>query len=1089
MVDKLPYGCPSYLLPDERKIKKLGKSYNHFMSGAEDFFNLFISLMGGVNPDMDFVSKNKSSEIKSNRNPQVICATLWFRPMEAHRATTVLSPEQMKKQFDKYYKKYETSMERNPMVDIYFDSPISEDYAWVDCRALYENLVKELAKKANISQQKMRKNLENDIDCLFHPNEKKILPFGSNESWGVNSTLFGEGEKEDRGKKRRILSATIQTLTETPPTSSADVQKALLEAANIDDPALFFTHKVWGSGGNPSKVARMARGDYIGKKFDCEKVMKDINDELEVKKRDFKLKANQTIKEYMIEKIGHYNPNSWSEMINNSIVTIVSKNTRNVNLAKEKLDLHKALEKTSGEKVDLLNEFFSSDYFLTNEVFDIMPHNLGGKGGLKSFYKFCNDNADKYETDEALVDAAIENLISTLKNKGLKEPHKDILRYVFSIREEVSYQDLEDAAQCIQTRKQIENKKVNPTIKSDSGFSFSASANSNLIGEIVPPDTIVNGKVAGQSGFIWIKIKLWEGGDRWVEHHIPFTDTRFYEQVYKYNPDSELDKVSLRTKQYDVDLTKFNLSSEETDLTHAFPEGKSHNYVKVHRRQQRLNHPDVPNVDWPKDGIGFTIQKKKVDGKIRYKISVTHKLPKPKAKKPKFTVGDILIGVDQNQTTNNTCSIWEVVKKGTPGALLIPNSKIYVKLLETKRVTSYTKNRNDLEATDQLHYGGISKDTTRFKNWFKERKAFIASLGAKEFINEFESIVAKRDQLYPFNNSYLKLLKKVVSGKFGKKKIDVMGEHQEAIREEILTMCSKNGLGPLRLSSLSSDSLQSIGALKSIIYSYLAYLLNKQDKKKKITDIRRKKADSELFGYLNKIENKRVNKREEKSRRNANYILNLTLEYQKQTQGAVTLFCEGIDSKPTGNSKKTNASNLDWDARRLFKFLKQGAERHGIYFSKVSPQYTSHQDPFEYHPKDKKMLPRLAKFDRNYPIPDWAKKKYLGFAKSNPEKGTAIYYKEGIENFVSHYRKVIEQSTGYANAELDEMQNLLNSLLEDGKLDQVFCPMRGGRYYLATHPVTSDAQEFIFNGKKCYICDSDEVAATNVMLIGVFNMI
>jgi len=1071
----LPYSCLSYLQPNERKLKLLNNTYDHLTHGSKIMFDTLIALMGGINPKMDVISENKDSEIKNNRDPQTMCATIWFRPMKSKRINKVWSPKQLKEQFLKYYQEYEADVKINDMVEAYFDSPLGENYVWVDCRKKYKQLVKELASIAKTTEANLKEDLDCDLECLFRPSEKKMKLYGSNKSWAIISNLFGEGDKEDRSKKIKILTKAIQILTESNPESYADVQKAFLAAADIDDPKKFHTQEIWGNG-SPGNIVKMARGDFLGKEFDCEKILEKINDVLKEKTLDFDLKVRLSFKEYLISKIGHYYQNSWSEMINSAFADIISKNTRNVNFAKEKVQLQKTLSETSNAKVELLTDFFKSDFFLGDDKFDIAPHNLGGANGIKFFYDFCKKNEDQYFLEELLLEAAIEESVAEAKSKSLKEPHKDLLRYVFSIRKETTFEELRDAAKYIQTHKRIKNMSVHPTVKSDIGFNVTSG--SALVGHVVSPSKKINGRIAGESGFIWICMKLWEGGDKWIEHHIPFTDTRFYEQIYKYNPDSKLEPVVLRTKRYGVDLTKFNLPPMKTDLKHVAPKEKNkHNYVKVQRRLQRLNHPDVPNTIWPKSNIGFTIRRK--NGK--YILNVVHKLPKNKVKKsvkPKF--GDILIGVDQNQTTNHTCSIYKVVKKNTKEALLVPESDFYLKKIETIKVTSFTKARYNSEPIDQLHYEGISVDNEVFKNWCKDREQFVDSLSIKEFKNEFKRIKNKNENLYSFNADYLWLLKRIISGKLNKKKFDV-SVFEKSIRNEILAMCSKEGLGPLRVSSLSSNSLKSIGFLKSAICSFISIALNRKGIEDK-TDVQKNKIDPELFDLIGKIEQKRVNKRMEKTRRNADFILTMAVDYQKSSQKNVFLFCEGnLETAKTGNSKKRNSANVDWCSRKLFDFLKEKSLRHGIYFHAVTPHYTSHQDPFEYHPSNKVMLPRFAKFDKNNPIQDWAEKKYLGFANSDPESGTALYYKKGVENFFAHYQKGFKEKV-----ELAEMKNVLNSNLKNGNLEHVFCPIRGGRYYLSTHPVTSDAKPFEFNGRKCYICDSDEVAATNIMLIGLF---
>ena len=48
--------------------------------------------------------------------------------------------------------------------------------------------------------------------------------------------------------------------------------------------------------------------------------------------------------------------------------------------------------------------------------------------------------------------------------------------------------------------------------------------------------------------------------------------------------------------------------------------------------------------------------------------------------------------------------------------------------------------------------------------------------------------------------------------------------------------------------------------------------------------------------------------------------------------------------------------------------------------------------------------------------------------------------------------------------------------------NEILFPRRGGRFYLATHQVTSNAKKIKYNGKDFWLCDADEVAAVNIGL-------
>lgn len=1023
-----PRAYTGILRPNARKHELLSNTLTFLDRGSDTFFDFFISFFGGMTPKMC-------------GDEQIVCATNWFRSMSIE-PEMILTEKQMLERFTQYF-----GEQPNDLVKEFLSAPLGEGCFWVDCRKKFNDLQSALCttnllvdlnsfliELGIIPTKNKTKNKKEKEKCKWKG--------ATTTGWNVASFMFGDGEKEDRDKKCEILQHLIDQIDLAE--CYEDVQSLLLEFTGVG-PDEFQRKDVWGSGA-PGLVVKIAKGIFPKKEFDSEYLKKKFIEILKSKQKVILLPNKQAIFSHLRSIIGDYDVHSWSQMINVSLPCITSRNTRNCNFAEEKLQLKSSLSDCSEQAVELLNAFHESEWNNSDIEFVITPQNLGGKYGFIRISNFWNEHED----EEDVLESGIDDLLQECKSSDSKEPHLDVLRYVYSIRKEVPSEEIYKASKHNRTLDKYNHHKVHPTVRGNPFYTVGKSA---LRGSVIPPN-----KSLGKTPAIWVEIQLLDNGE-WKPHHIPFFNSRFFEEAYGLTNSDEF--VPLRTKHFGTDLTKRNLPPLSVSTMPQNENESKNNYVKAQRRIQRLS-DDIPNVKWP-EKVGFCFREENGN----FKIAVNFKVPLPEIAND-ISHCERIFGLDQNQSVNHTYSVYEIADKSEPDVIYYLGH--YFRKVETGKVVSMTKATHTSEAIDQLSYEGVGKGSNLFDNWVNDRKTFVDSIGVKAVSQEFERVLLC-ESLYKFNRAYLVLLKKIISGKIrrGKSVIDFGENISDSMRDEIIEMCIGKG-SPMRLSSLSQSSISSIGNLKSVVDQFIARKLN--DKEIEKTKETQQQIEPRLFEFLEAINAKRVNKRKEKVNRSLSFIVAKAIEHNVKL-----ISCESeLNIAETGNSKAKNSANMDWCARALAKSIETACPLYGIMFFGINPRSTSHQNPFVYFKGSSApnaMNPRFGKF--NF-VPEHLFNKLKKYANST-DKGTAVYYRHGVEKFVSHHGL----GSDWQELTLEEFNDILFTSYEG---EEILIPLRGGRYYLATHPVTTDCTEVNYNGENLFLCDSDEVAAVNVMMSG-----
>lgn len=1041
----------SFVFANDRKLRLLQDTYDHLRHGSSVFFHFLIALMGGLTPEMVKLAQGKRSNPKAS--PKLACAIHWFRSMDKEHATEVLTLKQLISRFIKYYGESpdEVTIE-------YFTAPMGEKYQWVDCRSRFHNLCKQLRTTT----------LTEDLTCLI---EKGLLPIKGDEvanqddssdlgkaSSGIVSGMFGDGEKSNLSRQCKVLANVLDKVKYKPPRSYEEASNLLLKCAEVKTFKQFFTIEGYGkTGSRPCSVVMIARGDYDENDFDLKAFIKTCEKEYKKALVTTNFPNKDIIKKYLKKHLGEYHPASWKEMLKHALNCIVTKNTRNGGFAFEKQEAKQNIKKYHNDKVELLNGYFKSEYS-QGEDFCICPWHVGD---LKAFYQFFEDeeNQKEYPVEE-LCDAAIDH-ISQLEREGLKKPSmKSILAYIFSKRDQATAEEFQNAAKYNAAKEKYDRQKIHPTVEGNQPFSY---GNSLLNGRVIPPHKKHKGQYAGQSYCIWIEACVLDKG-KWVKHHFPTFNSRFYEEVYYYNPNNTLPEVTLRTKQFGVDLSKYNLAEKHPST---LVKNEKNSLVSAQRRIQRLHNDEIPNVQWPEGTVGFSITKKD----DRFCLTISYPVFPPKLD-VQLQVGDVVMSIDQGQTKNHAYALYEVTTSSD-----LQYAGFSLRMLETGPIRSETQPRKNLPPIDQLSYPGLDKESEPFKEWIANRKAFIDSLGIEQFQEAFNDRCNRQYHLYSFNHSYLKLLKNVINGKLyfsNKKRYQFDQNTSQQVRDEIIEMCM-GWCSPMRLSSLSFHSLSCFRELIRVIHAYLSIILGDQEK----TLENKQAADPELFALLKKINDRYKNKRKERTARSEGAITKLTVQHNVKM-----VFNESeLPTTSKKASKKQNRHNMDWCSRDLANRLQDSLKICEVQNKGINPHYTSHQDPFEYTIENKVMYCRMGMSDE---IPSYMMEKFAGYMKCNKNTATQ-YYRKGMEDFIQHYG--LEDVADLIKKEKISATELTKLCKKKRPKDRIYpsivYPMKGGRFYLSTHCVTSHAIPFVFNGRTCYIGNADEVAAVNIMLYGL----
>lgn len=1020
-----------------RKEDLVKSTFDHLEKGSLVFFDTLISLYGGLNPKTieSKLSEVQNKKPKKPKNPKknakkkdvedvektdikLICAIFWFRVVPKDNYEKFSIPQPI---LEKKFKKY-FGEDCSELASVYFKSNIDiEKYHWIDCRQKYESFCKEA---------KFQEDFSHDLEILV---SEGLLPVQkgkiADKTWATVSNMFGDGKKEDRPSKveayKKIIAAVESHKDQIQ--NADDLKRVVFDAVEVKTNAEFYKKIAGAGGGSPPRICNIIKKSVFDEKT-YQNVIDTCNKNIGNKSKDLTWKEIKNFKKYIEKKIdAPFYQNSWSEMLKNALGDIQSKNSRNINFSQEQLSLKKEL--ATLEVGNTLNKYFQSSFFTTQDEFVIAPYHIGGRELPKLFKAW--DNSDD-------IEQCIQEYCDEIKTTLAKDPIQNILRYLHSVRNECNAESILAEAKYNKLIEKFESQSIHPTIKGNNWFTWGDSA---LDGKVVPPNKRRVNKFSTPDTSIWIEVKLFNSREkRWEKHHVPFFNTQFYEEVYAYNPASE-NQVLLRTKRFGHNFNE-PLKPELIDFIKNSKTKKS--AKRIARVEAQIQSGLMPNVEWKDCAICI----KKEDS--RFKISVIYKFKTQN--KTKYEIGDVIVAYDQNQTAAHSYAVLKIVD-GTS----FRNYNLEV--LETGKIESNVSCASN--TIDQLSYAGLP--FKQFRSWRKHAYSFVKSFNDKDLLDKFKKIIRRRPNLYRFNCDYARLLKKSMEGKSCQELI-------QKIRNEIIRFLDTKECSIRHVCSLSHDSFSAIVACKAIINAYFSNKLGKCTDEEKLAD------DPELFNIRKDLERRRKNKGREKINRTCNSILKIAIENNAQ-------FVVGEADLSTGdknNKKKQNSKNMDWLARGVAKKIATACTMHSIKFLGVGPHYTSHQDALE-HQKDfdnpkSVMRARYTKLPPSK-LSEYDIKKMSSFLKNNSEGTTAKYYNEAMKDFLKNYNiEFLENDIKSKKIKFWELSKRLE------QYDEIIFPRRGGRFYLATHRLTTNATKIKYAEKEYWFSDADEIAAINIGL-------
>ena len=1114
-----PYIRPYFgqLLPDARKSGYLKKTFEFLEHGSEVFFEFFMSFLGGITEEM----------LKKNQQPhvdyQLVCAINWFRIVKKDESNPILPPLKVISKFSEYYGQSPTGATLE-----YLSAMVNADiYQWIDCKARFEVLSKFLGVST----------LHRDLMSLIEEKSLPVVPEFEDEetdskkrkknkkdvaqtgvklakvstdinSWNMCSILFGEGEKEDRDVKVKISQGVCDLLTQNPPSTQEEFAEAVLKLSNVQTSEEFYRIYAGDSSGRPNTIVKLVNGSKPYNDESIKSTIVKVKKTIKDKSKKLDLPNRLFIKRYINEFLAqegvpgtNYRQDSWSEMMKSALTDILVKNKRNYNFSYEQLLRREELNQIGESNVlcrDALNAFFSSPEYKSEEdnEYVIVQHHLGDLELL--FEIWSKLDSDESLTEDQRREEGLDQFFSMFDGK---QPIRALLRYVYSLRELYTAQNFKEATRFNSIQNRLKNQNVNPTVKGNLAFTFSYNGNgSSLKGKLVHPSNLEQKYQKDSHHMIWLELNMIDESGDWNRHHIPFHNAHLMTEVVRWNQDSTIPPVTLRHKRYGFNPSTNHLKSADkaelvktSDIQHR----------KAAKTLVRSLGSNVPNVIWNEKSASICISR--FGDKYRYTVNfkINHNERKSKSKcinVANLSIGDMLMGYDQNQTSLHTYGIGEVVSANHIGAT--PYRGIYLKMVETGYVTSEVKTATG-KVIDQLSYKGLSGEDLlnarcpEIRNWVGDCRNYIHSLGSSIYDEQFanlderlnEMIEGRRLGLYAFNWNYTTLLLKIIKGNLkvapekGKKTVSVNIPLPEGIRQEIDRLIYGKA-SIMRLSSLDWTSIKALKSLRSLVHSYFGKLIPKGEN----TDKAKEDLDPELFAFLTKISKKITDKCEEKISRAYDFICNKALSSKR------IRFLIGEANLPvatTGKSKAVNSAAMDWCARGLYnKLAMSDLYIHKVTFIGINPLETSHQDAMSHrsdrYGENKKMFARFSSCLPEY-IDEWTLNKLSNYLQSNKDIGTAPYYRQAAKDFLQHYGiEEYESALIRKKVPLEEFRQVLaQRLVELGETEVIF-PRRGGRIYLCTSNVTLKGTPFVYNGRSCFISNADLVAAVNIFLTAIY---
>lgn len=1016
----------SKLAPNDPKRKMLNDTFNWLDHAYKVFFDVSVALFGGI----DYEAAEELIDEKSTFDADLLCAIMWFRLEEkSNNPGPLQTTEQRTRLFQKY-----SGHEPSSFAQEYIKGNTdTEKYEWVDCRLKFADL----ARNIHTTQE----SLKIDAYTLFM---NKLIPVSKDDefnAYGFISQLFGTGKKEDRSVKASMLEEISNIIENKKPNTWEEYQDLIKKTFNVSNYKELKEKLSAGSSGRDGSLVIDLKEEKTGLlqpnhiKNRIVKFREDAN-----KKRTvFSLPNRMKLREFISSQIGPFEQNSWSAVLNRSMAAIQSKNSSNILYTNQKQERNNEIQELLKEDIlsaaSILNDFRRGEF--NSSV--VSKNHLGSRLN------------ELFEMWQALkMNDGIEKYIDLCKDNFSRRPVSALLQYIYPYFDKITAKQFLDAASYNTLVETNNRKKIHPTVTGPTVCNWGPKSTIN--GSITPPNQMVKDRPAGSHGMIWVTMTVRDNG-RWVKHHLPFHNSRYYEEHYCYREGLPT-KNQPRTKQLGTQVGSIIsapslaiLKSQEEQDRRNDRKSRFKAHKSIIRSQENIKY----NVAFDKS-TNFDVTRKNGE----FFITISSRVTTPKYSH-KLNVGDIIMGLDNNQTAPCTYSIWRIVEKDTEGSFF--HNKIWLQLVTDGKITSIVDNNRQV---DQLSYAGV--EYSNFAEWRKDRRQFLRSIN--------EDYVKKSDNwlnmnLYQWNAEYSRLLLGVMKDNKDK---NIQNTFRAEIEELI---CGKFGI---RLGSLSHHSLQFLTNCKSLISSY--FMLNN---KKEEHD--QESFDSDFFRLMKSIDDKRIRKRKEKSSRISSSVLQIARE-----NNVKSLCVEGDLPTATKKTKpKQNQKSIDWCARAVVKKLNDGCKVLGINLQAIDPRDTSHLDPFVYYGKKSTKVGKEARYVIVEPsnIKEYMTKKFTDWHRGVSKKSkkgdvqtstTAPLYQEALKQFADHYKLDFDSLPKMKFYELAK-------ILEDHK--QVIIPCRGGRAYLSTYPITKDSSKINFNGRERWYNQSDVVAAVNIVLRGI----
>jgi len=1015
----------SLLLPNHRKFKYLDETWNAYKS-VKSLLHRFLVCAYGAVPFNKFVEV-----VEKVDNDQLVLAfaVRLFRlvPVESTSFAKVDKANLAKSLAN--HLPVGTAIPAN--VQSYFDSNFDpKKYMWIDCAWEADRLAREMGLSASQFSEYATTMLWEDW-----------LPLNKDDvnGWGSVSGLFGEGKKEDRQQKVKMLNNLLNGIKKNPPKDYTQYLKILLNAFDAKSHKEAVKNYKGDSTGRTASYLSEKSGEIT--ELMLEQLMSNIQRDIGDKQKEISLPKKDVVKKYLESESGvPYDQNLWSQAYRNAASSIKKTDTRNFNSTLEKFKNEVELRGllSEGDDVEILrSKFFSSEFHKTPDKFVIKPEHIG-------FNNKYNVVAELYKLKAEATD--FESAFATVKDefeeKGIKHPIKNILEYIWN--NEVPVEKWGRVARFNQSEEKLLRIKANPTVECNQGMTF---GNSAMVGEVLRSNYVSKkgalvsgehgGRLIGQNNMIWLEMRLLNKG-KWETHHVPTHNMKFFEEVHAYNP-SLADSVNVRNRLY--------RSEDYTQLPSSITDGlKGNPKAKLLKRQHCALNNMTANVLNPK--LSFTINKKNDD----YTVIIVHSVEVSKPRR-EVLVGDYLVGMDQNQTASNTYAVMQVVKPKSTDA--IPFRNMWVRFVESGSIESRTLNSRG-EYVDQLNHDGVDLFEIGDTEWVDSARKFFNKLGVKHKDGTLVDLSTAPRKAYAFNNFYFKTMLNHLRSN----EVDLT-----LLRNEILRVANGR-FSPMRLGSLSWTTLKALGSFKSLVLSYFDRLGAKEmvDKEAK---------DKSLFDLLVAINNKRSNKREERTSRIASSLMTVAQKY-KVDNAVVHVVVEGnLSSTDRSASKAHNRNTMDWCSRAVVKKLEDMCNLYGFNIKGVPAFYTSHQDPLVHRADYDDPKPALRCRYSSYSRADfskWGQNALAAVVRWASNKKSNTCYKVGAVEF-------LKQHGLFADKKLTVEQ-----FLSKVKDEEILIPRRGGRVFLTTHRLLAESTFVYLNGVKYHSCNADEVAAVNICL-------